>query len=158
MKKSGVTLIGVGLILVAVLIILACVLIPRIQARARLDEALAAFMEEDAAYVLYTDPHYKNEGLLAPDGRDLVLGGELLFEVRSKMSALGADCKYHSTEKDAIVGTDKRLMVKRASGESVQLFFAADCFYLTVGGKTFVFTPADPDAQAALLQLLDAAI
>ena len=154
MKKWGVTLVGISLILVAVLIILGCVLVPRAQAKAKLREALDAFANEGALYVLYTDPHYKNEGLIAPDGRDLLLEGELLAAVREALAALGEDARYTGSKHDAIVGTDKRLLVKGAAGESVQLFFTAEQLYLTVEEQTYFFA-AD---TAALLALLDGAI
>ena len=158
MKNSRVTLIGIGLILMAVLIILCCILIPRVQAKQKLGDVVEALCDVQAQYVIYTDPHYQNEGLLAQNGREVRLEGEVLTAVRAQLCDLEVNCRYRGKAKENAVSIDKRLLVKGALGESVQLFLGKEQLYFSLGDSTYLFAPLDSAGYEALLALLDGAL
>lgn len=157
-KSYKTTVIGLSLILLAVLLILCCVFIPRIQAKAKLREVLAAFSDAEAQYVLYTDPHYQNEGLLTQNGREVRLEGESLQAVLGLLERVGADCRYEGKQKNALVGADDRLLVKAAAGDSTQLFLTDECLYFTKGETTYYFEARDGKLWQELQTALSATV
>lgn len=75
-KKSigwKVPLVGVLLVLLAVLLVLGVVFLPRARQKRKMRETLTAFSEADISYILVTDPLYDTGDLLGNDGREIRL-------------------------------------------------------------------------------------
>ena len=157
-KNKVVLFFGCGAILLALIIVLSAVFLPRLAAKREMKALLEKAISDAPIHVTYTDPRYENEGLLAGEGRETQLDGELLVGVRASLSLLCEDFSFARSSRKSVSGLDKRLWVKTAEGENVQLYFTETSFYYVEGERTYYFTPDDATSYAALLAALDAAL
>ncbi len=156
-KKSKVTLIGCMIVTVTLILVLCAVFLPRLAAKNDMKGLLAAALSHDASHVTYTDPNYENEGLLVGDGREVQLTGEVLAAVREALADLSKSFSFEKSKKVLMSGLDRRLWIKTAQGENVQIYFTDTEFYFIEGEITYYFTPKNTEAYAALLATMQAA-
>ena len=158
MKKRKTTLVGIALVALAVLIILASVFLPRLGAKRDMKERLEAAASPTVQYVAVLDPHHQNQGLLAGNGKEVLLQGEALQNVQRLLLQLSAQMRFSKTTKEMAAGIDLRITVKGADGSTTLLYFEKDRFYFIEGERVHYFTPKDTQAYEALLQALYAAL
>ena len=158
LKKGKTTLVGLLIILVAALLLLLAILTPRILAKRHLSEVAKGFAAADPQYLLLTDPHYNNAGLLAVNGKEVQPDAQESEAVLEALAALSGDCRVSRCVAGGIAGIDLRLLVKTAAGESFQIYFTREEFYTIKNNKVFYFTAKDAEAYAAFLLLLDSVL
>ena len=88
MKKYWHIWVGFAILLLTVSIVLGAIFLPRMAARSDMKELLEIVAAPDAQYVMLIDPTYVHPGLLAGQGREVRLEGELLEQTREALSAL----------------------------------------------------------------------
>ena len=157
-KKSKVTLIGCAIIAVTLILILCAVFLPRLSAKRDMKALLAATLSPDSSHMTYTDPNYENEGFLAGEGREAQLTGETLAAVHEALAVLSEDFSFEKREKELMSGLDRRLWVKTAQGENVQIYFTDTVFYFIDGEITYYFTPKSTENYVALLDAMQGAL
>ena len=157
MKKEKRTVIWVGIVilLLAVMLILLSIFLPRARYKSRVTECLELMLSPDPTYVTLTDPLFDTGDLLGRNGKEVQLQGEQMQAVLSSLGTLrDAGFHYQGQEQKLTGAWDLRLLVRTASGESVQLRFEADRFYYTEGDVAYFFTPKDAAAYRAFYERL----
>ncbi len=154
MKGKWYIVAGTGVILLAVLLVLGILFLPRLMASSDMAELLERAAAADVQYVMLVDPAFEHEGLLAGEGRDVRLEGDTLERVRTALLALADDFSYEKKEGEFSGGMGMYLLIKRADGEVLQIFFAKEHFYATLKGARYYFTADDATAYQALYDAL----
>lgn len=158
MKGKLHIIVGVGLILLAVLIVLAVIFLPRMAAKSDMRKLLEKTAAPNAAYVMVVDPTFVHEGIMAGEGREARLEGETLSFVRNTLLTLAEDFSYEKKEGAFSGGLGLHLLVKDAEGEILQIYFAQEHFYATLKGARYYFTADDEGAYKALYESLQSAL
>ena len=148
MKKHWHIFIGVAVVVLAVLIVLGVVFLPRLSATSDMEELLLSAAAEDAQYVMLVDPTFVHEGVLAGRGREVRLEGEVLAQVRRTLSALASDISYERKESAEGSAFCMHLLVKSAEGEVVKVYFTENDLYAVLKGSTYRFSVGDVQAYA----------
>ena len=157
MKKHWHIWVGVGAIALAVLTVLGVIFLPRLVAKSNMKEILLLAADPESQYVRLSAPTFKHEGLLAGEGRDLVLTGELLDSTRAALSSLAKDFSYKGKD-NALAGVfGLHLLVKTAKGDILKLYLNEADFYAELNGVMYFFTPGDAQGYAVLYRALQAA-
>ena len=150
-------IVGVGLILLAVLIVLGVIFLPRMAAKSDMRELLekAAVRSE---YVMVVDPTFVHEGIMAGEGREARLEGEALAAVQGALAVLAEDFSYEKKEGTFSGGLGMHLLVKGTEGEILQIYFTKEHFYATLKGARYYFTADDAEAYKTLYENLLSAL
>ena len=157
MKKYWHIWVGIAILVLAVLIVLGVILLPRMAAKSDMKELLALASSPDAQYVMLVDPAYVHPGILAGQGRDIRLEGELLEQTRSALSSIADDFSYAKKESVGSGAFATHLVVRGAQGEIVKIYLAENEFYAELKGSVYYFSPKDMQAYTALCDALLAA-
>ena len=157
MKKHWHIWVGTGAILLAVLTVLGVIFLPRLAAKSDMKELLLLAAAPEAQYVRLVDPAFKHEGILAGEGRELELTGELLDSTRAALSALAEDFSYKGKGSALAGAFGLHLLIKTAEGEILKLYLNETDFYAELKGGICLFTPDDTQSYAALYSTLQAA-
>lgn len=156
MKKHWHIFVGIAVVVLAVLIVLGVVFLPRLSATSDMEELLLSAAAEDAQYVMLVDPTFVHEGILAGEGREVRLTGEDLAQVRRVLSALASDISYESKESAEGSAFCLHLLVKSADGEIVKVYFTENGLYAVLKGSTYRFSVGDVQAYAEFYNALQA--
>ncbi len=154
MKKHWHIWVGIAILLLAVLIVLSVIFLPRLAAKSDMKERLELAAAPNAQYVMLIDPAYVHPGILAGQGREVALAGEVLEQVQK---ALGAFAKDFSYEKKDVAGAGAfgmHLLVKTAEGEIAKIYFAEKMFYAELKGSTYYFAAKDTQGYTAFYNTL----
>ncbi len=157
MKKHWHIWVGIAIVLLAVLIVLGVIFLPRLAAKSDMRELLSLAAASDAQYVMLIDPAYKHEGILAGEGREVALSGEILEQTQEALLALAEDFFYEKKEVAGVGAFGLHLLVKTAEGEIVKIYFAEELFYAELKGSAYYFTADDTQAYSVLYNALLAA-
>ena len=157
MKKHWHIWVGTGAIMLAVLTVLGVIFLPRLAAKSDMREILALAAAPDTQYVRLVDPNFKHEGILAGEGREAALTGEVLESVRAALSALAEDFSYKEKGSALAGAFGLHLLIKTAEGEILKLYLNETDFYAELKGRVYLFTPDDAQSYAALYTTLQAA-
>ena len=157
MKKYWHIWVGIGMILLAVLIILGSIFLPRLAAKSDMKEILVKVAASDARYVMLIDPAYRHEGILAGEGREVALTGDTLAQVREGLNALSADFSVDSKQSEESGAFGLHLLVKTATEEIVKIYFTENTFYAILKGNAYHFRADDEEAYSAFYNMLLAA-
>ncbi len=155
MKKHWYIWVGVGAILLAVLTVLGVIFLPRMAAKSDMEELLALAAAPDAQYVMLVDPTFKHEGLMAGEGREVLLTGALLESTRTALAAFANDFSYEKKASALGGSLGLHLLVKTAEGEAVKIYLTEASFYAVLKGSAYHFSA---DGYAALYNELQAAL
>ena len=159
MKKHKATLIGVGMILLALIIVLSAVLIPRIVQKNKMKEHLAKMMAEDVQIMIVEDPLFMKWDLLGNNGTEVVLEGEQFLDIRAKLQAMiDGGYRVDYDEKRDTGAWDMNLRVRTATGESLRLWIDEATFYMMEDTFALGFCPKDEAAYAALREAMIAVL
>ena len=158
MKKHWHIWVGIAIVLLAVALVLGIIFIPRAAAKSDMKALLLHAAAADAQYVMLVDPAYKHPGILAGEGREIALAGDILTSTQDALTAL-ADGFSYEKKMDASSGAfGMYLLVKTADGEIVKINLAKDAFYAELKGSVYYFTAKDTQAYTALYNALLAAL
>lgn len=154
MKKHWEIWIGIGIILLAVLLVLGVIFLPRMAARSDMKDLLELAAAPGAQYVMLIDPAYVHPGILAGQGREVALTGEQLVQAQAALGALAKDFSYEKKEQAGAGAFGLHLLIKSAEGEIVKIYFAEALFYAELKGSMYYFSPDDAQAYGAFYALL----
>lgn len=139
MKKHWHIWVGVGAILLSVLTVLGVIFLPRMAAKSDMEEILTIASAPDAQYMLLIDPAFEYEGILAGEGREVLLEGALLDGTRASLTAFAGNFSYEK-KVSALGGSfDLHLLVKSADGEIVKIYLCENTFYAVLKGNAYHF-------------------
>ena len=154
MKGKKVYFIGFGIILLAVLLVLGVIFLPRLAASSDMREMLECSACADAQYVMLVDPSFEHAGVLAGEGREVRLEGAELEFVRTALSSIAEDFSYLKKEGEFSGAMGMYLLTKDAEGQAHQIFFAKEHFYATLKGARYYFAADDATAYQAFYDTL----
>ena len=154
MKKYWHIWVGFAILLLTVSIVLGAIFLPRMAARSDMKELLEIVAAPDAQYVMLIDPTYVHPGLLAGQGREVRLEGELLEQTREALSALSKGFSYEDKEDALSRAFGMHLLVKTAEGEILKIYFGESDFYAVLKGSAYHFSAKDAQGYAALYAML----
>ena len=157
MKKYWHIWVGFAILLLTVLILLGFIFLPRMAARSDMRELLVLAAAPDTQYVMLVDPTYVHPGILAGQGREVRLEGELLEQTRAALSRLSEDFSYKAKEDALSRAFGMHLLVKTAEGEIVKVYFSEGDFYAVLKGSAYHFTAKDAQEYAAFYAMLNRA-
>ncbi len=157
MKKHWEIWVGFGIILLAVLLVLGVIFLPRMAAKSDMKELLLRASAADAEYVMLIDPAYEHAGILAGYGREVALSGEVLEQTQKALETLAEDFSYGKKEPAGTGAFGMHLLIKTAAGEIVKIYVAKDAFYTELKGSAYYFTADDMQAYNAFYSALLAA-
>lgn len=157
MKKHWHIIVGFGIVLLAVAIVLGVIFLPRLAVKSDMKALLELAAAPGAQYVMLIDPLYEHPGILAGQGRELALTGELLEQTQKALEALGDGFSYKEKNVAGAGAFGLHLLVKTAGGEIVKIYFAKDAFYAELKESTYYFVASDMQAYTALYEALLAA-
>ena len=157
MKKHWEIWVGFCIILIAVLIVLSVIFLPRMAAKSDMKELLELAAAPGAQYVMLIDPSYQHPGILTGQGREIALTGDTLSQVQSALAALAKDFSCGKKEPAGTGAFGMHLLVKTAEGEIVKIYFAKDAFYAELKGNAYYFTVDDAQHYATCYDVLLAA-
>ena len=158
MRGKRVYFVGAGIVLLAVLLVLGVIFIPRLMAKSDMETLLQKAAAADVQYVMLVDPTFKHAGALAGEGREVKLEGECLQDVRKALQDLADGFSYEDKEGELSGALGLHLLVRTAEGEVVKIFFAKDRFYTTLKGARYYFSADDAQAYASFYETLEAAL
>ena len=158
MKKHWHIFVGIAIVVLAVLIVLGVVFLPRLAAKSDMAELLEGVAASDTQYVMLVDPTFKYEGILAGEGREVRLEGEALLMVREKLTAFSRTFSYRGKESAEGAAFCLHLLAKTADGEILKIYFAESDLYAVLKGSVYRFTVNDVQAYTAFYNALIAAL
>ena len=154
MKKYWHIWVGVTIVLVAVLIVLGVIFLPRLAAKSDMKALLLRAAAADSQYVMLVDPAYKHAGVLAGEGREVALSGETLTAVRAELTAFSENFSYLSKESEENAAFGMHLLIKTSEGEIVKICFHENDFYAVLKGSAYHFYADDKEAYSAFYNTL----
>ncbi|MBE6703339.1 MAG: hypothetical protein E7585_08035 [Ruminococcaceae bacterium] len=142
-------LIGSLLILLAVLIVLLSVFLPRAVKKSDMKELLRKTQE--GTLMALMDPLYQTEEFLGNRGKEVLLSEAETQELKTLLAVV-AHSGYRFVGQTVKFGggMDMRLQVRIGEVETVYLWFDAAAFYCMRGELAIRFSAKDTDAYAAL--------
>ena len=150
MKKQ--TLIGIGIILLAVAIILLVIFVPRFARKGEMRDRLSLLFAPDPQALVLSDPLYDTADPLN-DGREVILQPQEREAFLASLTAvLEGGYRYKESAKMPGGAWDLSVVLRSAEGESVQIFFGKECFYYTQSSAAHYFEPRDAAAYAKFIQ------
>lgn len=159
-EKKGlgwrVPLIGAGLVLLAVLLILGVVFLPRAQQKRKMRNALTAFSESDISYILVIDPLYDTGDLLGNDGKELSLDAAQTGALLEALEAINAAGLRYAGEEALPAGSfDLRVLLRAEDGALVQFYVREHTLGYLDGTAYYSFeTQKDSEAIPKLYTML----
>ena len=150
-KRSNhtVTIVGVGIVLLALGFVLSAVFAPRVTAGKALKSYCKTLSRNEAfTYVSILDPLNHAGPLLPTDTEVRLTDTAEIDAVRDRILTFADGAKYRGVE-EAISG-NWDIRVRFADGsETADLYLSEGSFYLSGEGRRFVFVPRDTDAYTA---------
>lgn len=147
-KRSNhtVTVVGVGVVLLALGIVLSAVFAPRMEAKRALRGCRGALADtETFSYVSVYNPLDRSGPLLPTDTEVRMTDTAEIDAVRDRILTFADGAKYRGVE-EAISG-NWDIRVRFADGsETADLYLGEDSFYLSRDERRFVFAPRDVEA------------
>ena len=148
MKSKKTVLVGIAILLVAVAIVLTAVLVPMASNKKGLKKILNAVA--DAERISLGDPDFETGDLLGNKGKEILLEGETLAEVKAQIAALQSSGYRQSGEEKRIAGSfDLHLKIRSAEGTVYYLWLAESGFYYGNGDRAIWYKAEDEGAYAA---------
>lgn len=154
MKRQWYIWVGIAILLVAVLIVLGVIFLPRLAAKSDMKDFLTLAAAPDAQYVMLIDPSYRHEGILAGEGRELALTGGRLQQTQNALSAFAESFSYVKKEVAGAGAFGLHLLVKSAEGKFVKICFFENGFYAELKGSMYYFAANDEQAYMAFYNTL----
>ncbi len=147
-----VTLIGIGVVLCAALLILWTVLSPLLTAKKALSEQLNTLRRaEEFDYLAVMDPR-DVPGTLLPTDREVHLtDGTRIGALRERLCDALEGARYAGQESGESGNWEPRVRFS-VRGETVDFYLREDALYLVRGNVRFVFTPAEAAVWAAVYE------
>ena len=158
MKKYWHIWVGFAILLLTALIVLGFVFLPRLAAKSDMRELLVLAAAPDAQYVMLIDPTYVHPGLLAGQGREVRLEGELLEQTRAALSRLSEDFSYKAKEDALSRAFGMHLLIKTAEGEILKVYFSESDFYAVLKGNAYHFSADNAQDYAAIYAMMNNAL
>ena len=149
-KKSNrtVTVICVGIVVLALAVVLLSVLSPVLAARKALRVCKRELREaQDISYVSVLDPLDRSGNFLPADEEARLTDPQVIGELRDRLLGYMDGAKYGGVEE--AIGGNWDIRVRFASDELIDIYLSEEYFYLSQGGRRFVFIPADADEYTA---------
>ena len=158
MKKHWHIWVGIAIVLAAFALVLGVIFIPRMAAKSDMKALLLRASEADAQYVMLVDPTYKHPGILAGEGREVALTGELLERTQETLAAMANNFTYEKKESASSGAFGTYLLVKTVEGKIVKINLAEGAFYAELKGSAYYFTAKDEQLYQNLYNALLAAL
>jgi len=161
MKKENQTvlLVGVGILLLAALIILLAIFVPRARYKGEMKDRIDRILLPNPAYVTLSDPLFDTGDLLGRDGKEIVLEGEARAEVLTLLGEVQtAGLSYKGRESMATGAWDLRLLVRTAVGDTAQIWISESRLYYVENSVAYCFAVKDGAAHTALYTRMIAAL
>ena len=143
MKKHWHIWVGIAIVLAALALVLGVIFLPRLAARSDMKKLLLRAATADVQYVMLVDPTYKHPGILAGEGREIALSGDLLTRTQSVLTDIAEGFSYEKKDSVAAGAFGMYLLVKTADGEIAKINLAEDAFYAELKGNAYYFTAKD---------------
>ena len=149
-KKSNrtVTLVGVGIVVLALGIVLAAVFAPHMAGKKALRQTRRALAQsEEFSYVSILDPLDQSGVFLPTDAEARLTDAEEIAALRDRILTYMDGAKYGGVEE--AVGGNWDIRVRFAGEELIDVYMHQDYFYLSQNGRRFVFIPEDAEEYTA---------
>lgn len=153
MRKENrtVILVGVGILLLAALIVVLAVLVPRIRYKSEMNARIERMLRPEPVYITLSDPLFDTGDLLGRDGKEIAIEGQAREELVTRLRGLyGSGVSYAGRERAVAGAWDLRLLVRAADGETAQIWVSETRIYYVVDSMAVYFTAKDGAAHAAL--------
>ena len=150
-KKSSiaVTLVGVGIILIALAVVLSAVFAPRRAAVKAFRNYRAVLAEaETFSYLSVYDPLDHSEPLLPTEKEVRLTGMHEISAVRDRLLVLTDGARLDGVSEALSGNWDVRVRFA-AEHETLDIYLGEEQFYFSENGRQYVFRPADAAAYAA---------
>jgi len=154
MKKYWYVWLGIAIVLLAVLIVLGVVFLPRWMAESDMEELLSLATAPDPQYVMLIDPAFVNPGVLAQKGKEIRFGDDEKGKIQAELSQIANGFSFEKKE-DAVAGAfGLHLLIKTAEGEIVKICVAESSFYAVLDDAACYFVPDDMPAYTEFYHTL----
>ena len=149
-KKSNhaVTIIGIGIIILALTVVLSAVFAPALAAKKALRQVRRVLAEgETYSYVSVLDPLDRSGNFLPADEEVRLTDSAQIADLRDRLLTYMDGAKYSGAEE--ALGGNWDIRVRFAGGELTDIYLHEDYFYLSQNGRKFIFKPTDAAAYTA---------
>ena len=150
-KKSNrtVTVVGIGIVVMALAIVLSSLFAPRMAAKRALREARELLAETaQFSYVTVFNPLDHSSPLLPTDQEVRLVETEEIEAMRASLLGYVEDARYRGVEAAESGNWDIRVRFVTDDGK-LDLYLHADYFYLSEGMHRYMFEPQDAADYAA---------
>ena len=147
-SNRTVTVVGVGIVLLALSVVLLSVLSPVLSARKALRTYSRALREAEAfSYVSVIDPREHSDIYWATDAEARLTDKGEIDALRDLLLTYMDGAKYSGVKESVSGNWDIR--VRFAGEELIDIYLREDCFYFSQNGRKFLFEPTDAAAYTA---------
>ncbi len=155
-KQSGQlhTVIGIGAILLAALIVLLAFLMPRALQKREIKQQIAAFSRDGLLYITLSDPLFETGDLLGNRGKEILLDEGQRGEVALLTQRILAGGLRYDGQKVGLAATADLRLFAKAQEESYCFYVSEEGFYFFKGDAAYCFKAKESDAHIALLAAL----
>ena len=147
-NNHAVTIIGIGIIILALAAVLSAVFAPALAGKKALRQVRRVLSEgETYSYVSVLDPLDRSGNFLPVDEEARLTDSAQIADLRDRLLTHMDGAKYNGTEE--ALGGNWDIRVRFAGEELTDIYLHEDYFYLSQNGRKFIFTPADASAYTA---------
>lgn len=150
-KRSNavVTLVGVGIIAVALVIVLTATLVPWLTAKQKLNKQLGALEKVSVTYLSVIDPLDRSQGLLPTDSEVRLTDVQTVEDYRARLIEALRGAGYTGKENAESGNWDLRIRFG-TDGGTVDLYLRESEVYLAQNGTRWVFRVKNTEVYTAL--------
>ena len=139
-----VTVISIGIIILALTVVLSAVFAPALAGKKALRQVRRVLAEgETYSYVSVLDPLDRSGNFLPTDEEARLTDAQVIDALREKLLGYMDGAKYDGVEE--AVGGNWDIRVRFAGEELIDVYLTEEHFYLSRGGRRFIFTPTNAD-------------
>ena len=149
-KKTNrtVTVISIGIIILALTVVLSAVFAPALAGKKELRQVRRVLAEgETYSYVSVLEPLDRSGNFLPADEEVRLTDSAQIADLRDRLLTYMDRAKYSGAEE--ALGGNWDIRVRFAGGELTDIYLHEDYFYLSQNGRKFIFKPADASAYTA---------
>ena len=157
MKQQKHVIIGCVVLALAALLILIVIFAPRFAAIKGLKDRMATIAEGEPEYVVINDPVRENGDILGSRGQEVRLSRGDAVALCSYIVEITDHCSLTRSTRTALDTWDTLVIVKSASGETVQIYVTKDSFYYANNGRICEFRANDAEYYSVFYAFVQAA-
>lgn len=132
------------MILLAVLIVLMAVFIPRALQKKEMRALLAEFASGEITYLLLCDPMYENQDLFGNRGKEIRLDEEQIAFVQARLDTIQSSKLSGARTQTMPVGSfDLQLILRKSDGSTARLYFPQGGVAYLDKTELYVFTDTE---------------